>query len=119
VAVLRLLKDSDDADHHKGISHAADGGARYHRVPGEPYGRGPILLALPTIKTLNKAVELTLKAAAIQMLGIWGYRPGGSFNPDTVRLGPGEIWPMQRPAACSARRVAARCRQRPHRRRRS
>lgn len=68
---------------------------RYHRVPGEPYGRGPILLALPTIKTLNKAVELTLKAAAIQMLGIWGYRPGSSFNPDTVRLGPGEFWPMQ------------------------
>lgn len=68
---------------------------RYHRVPGEPYGRGPILLALPTIKTVNKAVELTLKAAAIQMLGIWGFRPGGSFNPDTVRLGPGEFWPMQ------------------------
>lgn len=69
--------------------------ARYHRVPGEAYGRGPILLALPTIKTLNKAVELTLKAAAIQMLGLWGYRPGGAFNPDTVRLGPGEFWPMQ------------------------
>lgn len=69
--------------------------ARYHRVPGEAYGRGPILLALPTIKTLNKAVELTLKAAAIQMLGIWGYRPGGSFNPDTARLAPGEFWPMQ------------------------
>lgn len=68
---------------------------RYHRVPGEAYGRGPILLALPTIKTLNKAVELTLKSAAIQMLGIYGYRPGGAFNPDTVRLGPGEFWPMQ------------------------
>jgi hypothetical protein len=68
---------------------------RYHRVPGEPYGRGPILLALPTIKTLNKAVELTLKAAAMQMVGIWGYRPGGTFNPDTVRFGPGEFWPMQ------------------------
>ncbi|OKO68299.1 hypothetical protein AC629_42195 [Bradyrhizobium sp. NAS80.1] len=68
---------------------------RYHRVPGEAYGRGPILLALPTIKTLNKAVELTLKAAAIQMLGIYGYRPGGAFNPDTARLAPGEFWPMQ------------------------
>lgn len=68
---------------------------RYHRVPGEPYGRGPLLLALPTIKTLNAAVELMLKSAAIQMLGIYGYRPGGTFNPDTVRLGPGEFWPMQ------------------------
>lgn len=67
---------------------------RYHRVPGEAYGRGPILIALPTIKTLNKAMELTLKSAAIQMLGIWGYRPGGAFNPDTARIAPGAWWPM-------------------------
>ncbi len=67
---------------------------RYYRVPGEENGRGPVLLALPTIKTLNKAMELTLKAAAIQMLGIWGYRPGSAFNPDTVRISPGQFWPM-------------------------
>lgn len=69
--------------------------SRFYRVGGETYGRGRALLALPTIKTLNKAMELTLKAAAIQMLGIWGYRPGGTFNPDTVRLAPGQFWPMQ------------------------
>lgn len=68
---------------------------RYHRLSGEAYGRGPILMALPAIKVLNKAQELTLKSAAIQMLGIWGYRAGGTFNPDTVRVGPGEFWPMQ------------------------
>lgn len=67
---------------------------RYYRVPGEAYGRGPVLLAMPSIKTLNRAQELALKAAAIQMLGIWGYRAGGTFNPDTVRVGPGEFWPM-------------------------
>jgi hypothetical protein len=66
----------------------------FYRVPGEHMGRGPVLLALPTIKTLNKAMELTLKSAAIQMLGIWGYRPGGTFNPDTARLAPGQFWPM-------------------------
>lgn len=67
---------------------------RFYRVPGEAYGRGPVLFALPTIKTVNKAQELALKSAAIQMLGIWGFRAGGTFNPDTVRLGPGEFWPM-------------------------
>jgi hypothetical protein len=67
---------------------------RYHRVPGEAYGRGPLLLNLPTIKTLNKTQEYTLKAAAVQLLGIWGYRAGGAFNPDTVRLQPGAFWPM-------------------------
>lgn len=69
--------------------------ARFYRWPGEAYGRGPVLFALPTIKTANKAQELALKAAAIQMLGIWGFRAGGTFNPDTVRVGPGEFWPMQ------------------------
>jgi Trp operon repressor len=68
--------------------------ARYHRVPGEAYGRGPAMLALPTVKTLNKAVELMLKAAAIQMLGLWAYRPGGAFNPATARIAPGAFWPM-------------------------
>lgn len=68
---------------------------RYYRVPGEAYGRGVILTALPTIKTLNKVQELALKTAAISMLGIWGYRAGGTFNPDTVRQGPGEFWAMQ------------------------
>lgn len=67
---------------------------RYHRVPGEAYGRGPAMLALPTVKTLNKAVELLLKSAAIQMLGIWAYRPGGAFNPNTARISPGAFWPM-------------------------
>ncbi|OCC01836.1 hypothetical protein BA190_26860 [Labrys sp. WJW] len=68
--------------------------ARYHKVPGENWGRGPIMLTLPAIKTSNKAQELVLKAFAIQMLGIWGYRPGGAFNPDTARLAPGAMWPM-------------------------
>ncbi|GCA49296.1 bacteriophage head to tail connecting protein [Sinorhizobium sp. KGO-5] len=68
---------------------------RYYRVPGEAYGRGVVLTALPSIKTVNKAQELALKSAAISMLGIWGYRAGGTFNPNTVRLGPGEFWAMQ------------------------
>lgn len=68
---------------------------RYYRVPGEAYGRGVVLTALPSIRTLNKAQELALKSAAIQMLGIWAYRAGGTFNPSTVRMGPGEFWAMQ------------------------
>lgn len=69
--------------------------ARFYRWPGEAYGRGPVLFALPTIRTANKAQELALKAFAIQLFGIWGFRAGGTFNPDTVRVGPGEFWPMQ------------------------
>jgi hypothetical protein len=76
---------------HKAPPMAA---ARFHRVPGEVMGRGPAMLSLPTVKTLNKAVELMLKAAAIQMLGLWAYRPGGAFNPATARIAPGAFWAM-------------------------
>lgn len=68
---------------------------RYYRVAGELRGRGPLQLAMPSIKTLNKAQELALKSAAIQMLGIWGYRAGGAFNPDTAMQQPGAFWSMQ------------------------
>ena len=68
---------------------------RYYRVAGEIRGRGPILLAMPSIKTVNKAQELALKSAAIQMLGIWGYRAASGFNPDTAAQSPGAFWAMQ------------------------
>lgn len=69
--------------------------SRFYRVPGEVKGRGPALLALPTVKTLNKAMELALKNFAIQMLGLWAYRPGGTFNPESAPIKPGGFWAMQ------------------------
>ena len=68
---------------------------RYYRVAGEMRGRGPVLLAMPSIKTVNKAQELALKSAAIQMMGIWGYRASGGFDPDTAQMEPGAFWSMQ------------------------
>lgn len=68
---------------------------RYFRVPGETWGRGPILLAMPAIKTLNKAQELTLKAAAITMLGIYTAMDDGVFNPHTAVVAPGRFWKVR------------------------
>lgn len=68
---------------------------RYFRVPGETWGRGPILLAMPAIKTLNKAQELTLKAAAITMLGIYTAVDDGVFNPHTAVVAPGKFWKVR------------------------
>lgn len=93
VAYVADCQNEPIAENHFRASPVAT--PRYYRVAGEAYGRGPVLLAMPSIKTLNKAQELALKAAAIQMLGIWGYRAGGTFNPDTARVGAGEFWPMQ------------------------
>lgn len=65
---------------------------RFFKVPGEPYGRGPAHLAMPSIKTTNKARELALKAAAFALMGLWMRRNDGVFNPDTVRFEPLAMW---------------------------
>jgi hypothetical protein len=62
---------------------------RFFKVPGETRGRGPLMLALPHIKTLNKAVELQLKAAAFAVLGAWMTNDDGVYNPRTSVLTPG------------------------------
>ncbi|MDP3554834.1 portal protein [Methylocystis sp.] len=68
----------------------------YFRLPGEDYGFGPILMNLPLIKTLNKTVELALKGAALNALGIYTRINDGVFNPDTARLEPGAFWTVAR-----------------------
>lgn len=65
---------------------------RFFKVPGEPYGRGPAMLAMPFIKTANMTRELQLKAAAIALMGVWAYKNDGVFNPDTVKFEPLSMW---------------------------
>lgn len=67
---------------------------RFWVVPGEPYGRGPGLVGLPYVKTLNKVQELNLHAAAFALLAPHTYRNDGIFNPDTVRWEPGALIPV-------------------------
>lgn len=69
---------------------------RYFRVPGETYGRGPVMLAMPTIKTVNTVARLQLQAAAIAMLGIYTAVDDGVFNPDLAPLEPGVFWKVAR-----------------------
>jgi hypothetical protein len=44
---------------------------RYTKLPGENRGRGPVLFALPDIRTANKIVELTLRGVAVAVAGIY------------------------------------------------
>ncbi|TCZ55557.1 portal protein [Roseicella aquatilis] len=66
---------------------------RWLKAPGETYGRGPVMKALPDIRTANKVVELVLKNASIACTGIWQAEDDGVLNPDTVKLIPGAIIP--------------------------
>jgi hypothetical protein len=66
---------------------------RWLKAPGEIYGRGPVMKALPDIRTANKVVELVLKNASIAATGIWQAEDDGVLNPATVKLTPGAIIP--------------------------
>lgn len=61
-------------------------------VPGESFGRGLAHLGLPFVKTVNKARELALRAAAFALLGLWTRRHDGVFNPETAAMVPGAMW---------------------------
>jgi len=70
--------------------------SRYMKVAGEIYGRGPLLTALPDIKTLNKTLELLLKNASLAVAGVYTAADDGVLNPQTVKILPGAIIPVAR-----------------------
>lgn len=67
---------------------------RWSTIPGEIYGRGPALIALPDIKTLNKTKELLLKAASIALYGQWLGDPD-AINLKGVKFSPATIIPAE------------------------
>jgi len=70
--------------------------SRYAKVAGEIYGRGPLITALPDIKTLNKTIELVLKNASLSISGVYTAADDGVLNPNTVKIMPGAIIPVAR-----------------------
>jgi hypothetical protein len=70
--------------------------SRYMKVAGEIYGRGPLMTALPDIKTLNKVIELLLKNASLAVAGVYTAADDGVLNPNTVKILPGAIIPVAR-----------------------
>jgi hypothetical protein len=66
------------------------------KVPGEVMGRGPLVTALPDIKTLNKTLELLLKNASLAISGIYTAADDGVLNPNNIRITPGAIIPVAR-----------------------
>lgn len=69
--------------------------ARWMVIAGEIYGRGPVMNALPDIKTLNKVVELALAKAAMDAFPPLLAMQGGGLNPYTLRLQPNTVIPVQ------------------------
>lgn len=71
---------------------------RLARSPNEVRGRGPVMDALPDIKTINKLVELVLKNATLAVSGPYTVVDDGVLNPDNVIIGPMRLIPVARNA---------------------
>lgn len=65
--------------------------ARYMKVAGEVYGRGPLVTAISDIKTLNKTLELVLKNASLAIAGVYTAADDGVLNPQNIKIQPGAV----------------------------
>jgi hypothetical protein len=68
---------------------------RWLKTPGETFGRGPVLDAMPSILTLNKMMEDELGCAELNMFPPMMSVDSNLFNPNTIRLSPHTIIPVK------------------------
>ena len=68
--------------------------ARHSKLAGENRGRGPVLFALPDIRTANKIVELTLRAVAVAVAGVYTATENGVSGP--IRIKPYSVIKVRR-----------------------
>lgn len=64
---------------------------RWWTTAGDPWGRGPLMMSLPDIKTANKTVEMVLRAAAYGLAPPLMVLHDGVINPDRMRLAPSAL----------------------------
>lgn len=74
---------------------------RYNVIPGEVWGRGPVILAMPDLQQLNAAKELAIKSAQISAYGAYTVISDDVINPNTIRIFPGAMIPVKRNAGTS------------------
>lgn len=67
---------------------------RDSKMPGEVYGRGRVIEALPTIQSLQAVYEDELIAAGLRAKPIWLGFNDGVFNPWNVELEPNTVIPI-------------------------
>lgn len=67
---------------------------RWSVMPGEVYGRGPVLSALADIKTLNKTKELILQNASMAVAGAWTVADDGVMSLENIQIAPGALIPV-------------------------
>jgi hypothetical protein len=70
--------------------------ARWSKSPQEVGGRGPVIDALPTIRSLNRLVEYILENVALSTCPPWVAASDGVFNPHLFEIAPNSVIPVSR-----------------------
>ncbi len=70
--------------------------ARYMKVAGEIYGRGPMVSALPDVKTLNTLKRMIFQNASIAVSGMYTAADDGVLNIQNIKIAGGAIIPVAR-----------------------
>ncbi len=91
-----LLMDKKEVVYHSTSKTCPVIIPRWTKIPGFAIGVGPVLMAMPDIKTLNKMKELSLRLAALSVFGVYTVINDGVFNPNTVKIKPGAFIAVQR-----------------------
>jgi len=65
---------------------------RWSVAAGEVYGRGPLVSALPAIRTTNLVTEMILENSQMAISGLWQVDDDGSINVDNVEIVPGAVY---------------------------
>jgi Bacteriophage head to tail connecting protein len=79
---------------------------RWGKEAGSVWGRGPLMNAMPAIKTCNLVVQMVLENAQMSISGIYNMDDDGTVNVDTIELVPGTIIPRA-PGSRGVEAVAA------------
>lgn len=70
--------------------------ARWSKSTNEVGGRGPVIEALPTIRSLNALVEEVMRNVALSTSPPWIAASDGVFNPYLFQIEPNKVIPVSR-----------------------
>jgi len=78
---------------YKGVGSCPIIAFRWGKESGSVWGRGPLMNAMPAIKTCNLVVQMVLENAQMSIAGLYNMDDDGTVNVDTIELVPGTIIP--------------------------
>jgi hypothetical protein len=90
-ASVHIEKDTRKLVREKGYHEQPVIAPRWLLIPNSVYPVGPVFDALPDIKSLNKAVEMSFANMDLAIAGMWIGEDDGVLNPRTLKVGPRKV----------------------------